>query len=294
MLRQTRTPLFLFAVLLTLFFVAAKPARADNFPPFYGRNGTLTTVLQSIVYSGFQGQGTCSITVSATNSGTGGVTLNWGPFSQTGFTQNINPVLYAPNGAVISTTGAITVNNPGNPVTAFFQCPNIQFLTIVNSTSDPTAFTIGASSISWPFASSGAAPTAPGGVTANGYNSAGPQAFLFPDGTATFNISAVGNTTLVAGVAGKNVYVLGYNVSLTGGTSPTWQLGNGAGANCTSPTQITPPLGQQGGTSAVFNVHGGGVWLFKTTIAGSSLCLMAGGTTPAFAGWLSYAQLAGP
>jgi hypothetical protein len=126
-----------------------------------------------------------------------------------------------------------------------------------------------------------------------GYNSAGPQEFMFPDGSVPVSIAATaGSTALVNGVAGKSIYLLGYNVSIAGGTNPTFSFGYGVGS-CTSPTALTGIMGQQGGTSAVYSMAPSGVWLMKVP-AGDYLCITSGGTTPSIYGYIEYAQLAGP
>jgi hypothetical protein len=101
------------------------------------------------------------------------------------------------------------------------------------------------------------------------------------------NISTATTTQLVAGVAGTNVYVCGVQGTVVG-TNPTVQFTGGA-SNCTVSIQtFTGTFAAVTGTLLI--VGSGGYIVFQTTITGTGVCIVSGGTTPSIQGILTYVQ----
>jgi hypothetical protein len=231
-------------------------------------------------------------------------------FSTTNASGTIGPFLPqgSPTCSITFTSGGgatITVTGSANGVAPFQTNANFGTLGIITNPAAGSVYAGNVAAFPMGFAMpfTGNTGTLSGSVTCGksmvapvfGYNSAGPQEFMFPDGSFPISVTGTASTTqLIAAVAGKAIYVLGYSVTLMGGTNPTWAFGWSAVANCASGvTNFTGAQGQQGGTSAVFSGPPTGLWYYKVPV-GDALCLTAGGTSPSFAGGYQYAQLAGP
>ena len=107
---------------------------------------------------------------------------------------------------------------------------------------------------------------------------------------STFAVSALGagTTQVAAAVGGQSVYVCGYSVTFTAGTTDTIKFESGTGSNCAS-TQAAQS-GAMGFTlNALINSPGGLAPAFVTPTS-STECLVVAGTTPALNGWVTYVQ----
>lgn len=118
------------------------------------------------------------------------------------------------------------------------------------------------------------------------------QSTAVPKLSTPINISATaGTTSLVApGVsANSQIFVCGLSVTISGTTTPSFQLIAGTGATCGgSPVNLTGAwLG--GATSAPTPILTGVITLV-TTPAADRLCAVAGGTAPTIQGVLTYLQ----
>ena len=94
--------------------------------------------------------------------------------------------------------------------------------------------------------------------------------------------SASGETQLIAGVAGEQIYVCSYPFDLSG-TSPTAEFDEGTGTACgTGTTALTGAFttGKQPSAGATQ----------LTAADGQSLCLKLAGTSPVAAGAIVYVQ----
>jgi hypothetical protein len=121
--------------------------------------------------------------------------------------------------------------------------------------------------------------------------------------SASVAITSATTTSVVAGVAGKNIFVCGYTLTLngTGTTATSAQFEYGAqGGPCTSPTVLTGALGGQAagastqGTAATVIASGNGGATVMTVPAGSQLCILSTGTGSSFIeGVVTYIQSTG-
>lgn len=103
--------------------------------------------------------------------------------------------------------------------------------------------------------------------------------------SAPINVSASGNTQLVALTAAQRVYVCGYNFIAAGDVNV--KLVSGAGTACaTSPTDLTGPypLAANGGIS-----YGQGTWNGIGSVAGQALCINLSASVQV-SGVVSYAK----
>jgi hypothetical protein len=112
-----------------------------------------------------------------------------------------------------------------------------------------------------------------------------------PKSSAPIAVSSATTAAAVAAVTGKVIYVCGYQVTYTSGTSPTllFKYGTQTTNPCdTAATSLT-------GVMAVPAVAGQGpavfapVSLFKAP-ASNQLCLTSAGTTPNYNGFITYVQ----
>lgn len=109
------------------------------------------------------------------------------------------------------------------------------------------------------------------------------------------NISTATTTQIVALSGTTAVYVCGYSLVAGAGTNPSIQFEYGTGASCgTGTTALTGAMatGVTVSTTApgpIFNSPGQDVSLLKTA-AGNALCLVSGGTTPNFQGFVTFVQ----
>lgn len=107
------------------------------------------------------------------------------------------------------------------------------------------------------------------------------------------NVASATTTQIVAASGSTVVYVCGYQLAAGAGTNPSAQFEYGTGATCTSPTVLTGAMatGVTVSTTApgpIFTA-GNDVTLFKSA-AGATLCLVTGGTTPNFQGFVTFVQ----
>lgn len=265
-------------------------ARAQTSAPFYTRSGATTTTLQTVVFGGFQGQGTCSATIFPTGLGSGQATIAWGLTAAAGFNA---PALYNNLGQLVSSNGVVNVTNPGTMLNVFWACPNVGWASLTQDNSVGLTYSIFASTQAWPWAGSFTATPAspaPAGLAPCGFNDLGAVGCIVADASAPLNISTLTTTTVVAAATGKTVYVMGYNFSLGSGVTAQFASGTGVGGSCSTPAMISGPLSGLGGTSAVFNMAVNLAPIFKTQPPGAALCLVTGGTAASVAGVVSYAQ----
>jgi hypothetical protein len=99
---------------------------------------------------------------------------------------------------------------------------------------------------------------------------------------------AAGTISLVAGVAGKSVFICGWHVTSTqtGGTN-TFQLEYGTqGGPCTSPTALTPAFNISNTAPSADHIDYASI----QTTAGAQLCVVSSGTTVGTAIGVWYAQ----
>lgn len=108
------------------------------------------------------------------------------------------------------------------------------------------------------------------------------------------NVASATTTQLVAISGTTQVYVCGYQLAAVAGTNPSAQFEYGTGASCgTGTTTLTGAMATGVTVSTtvpgpVFTA-GNDVTLFKA-IAGNALCLVTGGTTPNFQGFVTFVQ----
>lgn len=116
------------------------------------------------------------------------------------------------------------------------------------------------------------------------------QSTAVPKLSTAINIAATaGTTSLVApGVsANSQIFVCGLSVTISGTTSPTFQLIAGTGATCGgSPVNLTGAW--LGGAATAPTPILTGVITLVTTPAADRLCAVAGGTAPTVQGVLTY------
>ena len=109
-------------------------------------------------------------------------------------------------------------------------------------------------------------------------------------------ITTAATTSLVAGVAGKSIYVCGFDLTISQviTTANIFTLEYGTqGGPCTTPTVLTGGYGTGGVLAAppIFVVAGNGDSTLVTAPAGAQLCgLTTIGATGAFEGVLTYVQ----
>lgn len=112
--------------------------------------------------------------------------------------------------------------------------------------------------------------------------------------SATVNISSATTTQLVALSGTTSVYVCGYQLAAGAGTNPSIQFEYGTGASCgTGTTALTGAMatGVTVSTTVAGPVFSAGpdATVLKTP-SGNALCLVSGGTTPNWQGFISYVQ----
>lgn len=108
------------------------------------------------------------------------------------------------------------------------------------------------------------------------------------------NISTATTTQIVALSGTTVVYVCGYSLVAAAGTNPSIQFEYGTGASCgTGTTTLTGAMATGVTVSTTVGgpifTAGNDVSLLKTA-AGNALCLVSGGTTPNFQGFVTFVQ----
>jgi len=100
--------------------------------------------------------------------------------------------------------------------------------------------------------------------------------------SAVVNISSATTTTIVAAVTGKSIAVIGYQLALSGTTTPTFLFQDG------NATNLTGTYGP-GGTAATLFTAGAdrAIGLFSTA-NGVSLRIVSAGTAPNIQGVIQY------
>lgn len=108
--------------------------------------------------------------------------------------------------------------------------------------------------------------------------------------SAPIAITTATTTQLVAGVSGKQVFVCGFSLAMTGTIlADSFQLEYGTGAGCTSPTVLTGPLSS--GILTAGATTFAAPFALAPTAAGASLCAVTTvGTLPTIEGVVSYVQ----
>lgn len=108
------------------------------------------------------------------------------------------------------------------------------------------------------------------------------------------NIATATTTALITPVVGQGIYICGYQAVAGAGTNPSLQFEYGTGATCgTGTTVLTGAMATGVTVSAtapgpIFQ-GGGGNTLFKSGLS-AGLCIVSGGTTPNFQGFVTYVQ----
>ena len=106
------------------------------------------------------------------------------------------------------------------------------------------------------------------------------------------NITTATTTQLVALVAGKQVFVCGFSIDMTGSaTADTVILVNGTGASCGTGTTSLTPTYSSGALADAYKLYGGGLMSVITVPAGNALCVTTTvGTTPTIGILVTYVQ----
>jgi hypothetical protein len=119
-------------------------------------------------------------------------------------------------------------------------------------------------------------------------NTVGPTNQVICNQAAALTISSATTTSVVAGVAGKSIFICGWHVTTTQtATFPTFQFEYGTqGGPCTTPTVVTPAFG-------VTNTAPSADHISIATIqapTGTQFCVVSGATTTNLAIELYYSQ----
>ena len=111
------------------------------------------------------------------------------------------------------------------------------------------------------------------------------------DSSAAINVAASATTTqVIALAASEKIYVMGYNFTLSGTTSPTAKFVYGTGTNCGSGTTALTGLYAAASNSFV-QVNSSAVNGPQFIVpAGNALCITTGGTAPSAGGVVTFSQ----
>lgn len=110
--------------------------------------------------------------------------------------------------------------------------------------------------------------------------------------SVAINVSASATTTSIVAVSGATaVFVCGFNIEVTAGTTPTFQFEYGTGAACTGPTVLSGPYMGEATTLGLSDfLYGGGEMTIMQVPASNGVCIVTGGTTPSIVGVVTYVQ----
>ena len=89
---------------------------------------------------------------------------------------------------------------------------------------------------------------------------------------AVANIASATTTSLVAGVAGKSIFICGWHVTSINAASTTFQFEYGTGASCTTPTVLTPAFNVTSTAPSADHVD----YTHMQIPAGQQLCVVTG------------------
>jgi hypothetical protein len=109
--------------------------------------------------------------------------------------------------------------------------------------------------------------------------------------SAPFTITTATTTQLVAGVAGKSVYICGFTVTMSATlVANTFQITAGTGATCTTPTNLSGNYNSGILTTGATSISH--QFPLTPSAAGQSVCAVTTvGTGPTIAGTVSYVQI---
>ena len=113
-------------------------------------------------------------------------------------------------------------------------------------------------------------------------NTVGPSNAALCNKVANVAVGPTSATQLVAGVAGKSIFICGWQITNTGATG-TFSLIYGTGSTCTTPTTLVTPQNITSTAPSTYNV---GVAQMQT-IAGATLCVNPSVNTIATTLWFS-------
>jgi hypothetical protein len=116
------------------------------------------------------------------------------------------------------------------------------------------------------------------------------QSTAVPKLSIPINISATASTTqlIAAGVStNSQIYVCGLTITISGTTTPSFQLIAGTGATCGGST-VSLTGGWLGGAASAPTPLLTGVITLVTTPPATNLCAVAGGTAPTIQGVLTF------
>lgn len=115
----------------------------------------------------------------------------------------------------------------------------------------------------------------------------GPGQFVICTGAAAVNPSTATTTSVIAGVAGKSIYICGWHVTSILSTTATFQFEYGTqGGPCTTPTTITPPFNITSAAPSADHID----YAIIQIPAGAQLCVVTGSGTTGTAVLVYYNQ----
>lgn len=111
--------------------------------------------------------------------------------------------------------------------------------------------------------------------------------------SVAINVAATATTTSIVAVSGATaVFVCGFNIEVTAGTTPTFQFEYGTGATCGTGTTVLSGayLGEATTLGLSDFLYGGGEMTIMQAPASNGVCIVTGGTTPSIVGVVTYVQ----
>jgi hypothetical protein len=115
----------------------------------------------------------------------------------------------------------------------------------------------------------------------------GPPNQILCNKVAQVTVSSATTTSLVAGVAGKSIFICGWHVTSTQATSTTFQLEYGTqGGPCSSPTVLTPAFSVTSTAPSADHVD----YATMQAPVGTQLCTVSTGGTVGQAVLVYYSQ----